>query len=209
MILQELVGVLVSLGTLLFTQAPQISRENLRRHDWLTFEQSSEDEGQEGGLVHREYEPDKADDVPYYEELNVSVSTHTGESRSGRSFCESLRRSFQVNLILLLAVISLGLMTIVLVYVDLNTTNACITWRNYNHSVPSTVKVLEIIGSSFTALPVFLWIPVTAVMLWGLKEFKKNHLSCLLFSCFMAVLIIVYRIVLFDQLSVSINSLYR
>jgi hypothetical protein len=54
MILQELVGVLVSLGTLLFTQAPQISRENLRRHDWLIFEQSSEDEGLEEELVDRQ-----------------------------------------------------------------------------------------------------------------------------------------------------------
>ena len=195
MILEELVGVLVSLGTLLFTQAPQISRENLRRHDWLTFEQSSEDEGEEGGLVHREYEPDKADDVPYYEELNVSVSTHTGESRSGRSFCESLRRSVQVNLVLLLAVISLGLMTIVLVYVDLNTTHSCMEWRHYNDSVPSRIKVLRIIGTSLTAVPLYLWIPVTAVMLWGLKEFKENHLSCLFVSCSIAVLIMVYRIV--------------
>ena len=56
MILQELVGVLdlVSLSTLLFPQVPQICRENLRRHDWLIFEQSSEDEGLEEELVDRQ-----------------------------------------------------------------------------------------------------------------------------------------------------------
>ena len=112
MILEELVEVLVSLGTLLITQAPPISRENIRRYYSLIFEQH-EDE-QEQGLVHREYEPARPDDLPYYEEINVSFST---EGQSSRSVCESLRRSFQVNFVLLLAVFVLGLVIIVLVYI--------------------------------------------------------------------------------------------
>ena len=206
MILEELVGVLVSLGTLLITQTPQLSRESLRRYYWLMFDQCTEDEEQEQGLVHREYEPDKPDDVPYYEEINVSVST---ESQSSRSICESLRRSFQVNFVLLLAVFLLGLVIIVLVYVDLNTTNSCIEWKHYNHSTPSIIKVSQIIGTSLAAIPPFIWFPVSAAMLWGLKKFKHNHLSCVFVSCFTATLTIVYRAVLFDQYSVTSNSKYR
>ena len=208
MILEELVGVLFSLSTLLFTQVPQISRENLRRY-WLISEQRPEGEEQDEGLVHREYEPERPDDSPYYEELNVSVSTGTAEGRTGRSVRESLRRSFQVNLLLLLAVISLGLMTIILVYVDLNTTNSCIEWRHSNRSIPSTIKVLQMIGTSIAALPIYLWISVTAAMLWGLKEFKENHLPCLLISCCSATLTMVYRAVVFDQYSVPSNYKYR
>jgi hypothetical protein len=209
MILEELVGVLVSLGTIFFTQIPQISRDNLRRCYWLIFDQNNEDEEQEDGLVHREYETYKPDDLPYYEELNVSVSTDTTESRTSRSVCESLRRSFQVNLVLLLAVILLGLMTTVLVYVDLNVTNSCIEWRHYNHTIPSTIKVLQIIGTSLTALPLYFWVPVSVVMLWGWNEFKENHLSCLLVSCFTVTLTMVYRAVVFDQYSVTNNYKYR
>ena len=206
MILEELVGVLVSLSTLLITQTPQLSRENLRRYYWVIFEQHTEDEEQEQGLVHREYEPNRTDDSPYYEEIDVSVST---EGRSSRSVCESLRRSFQVNFVLLLAVVLLGLVTVVLVYVDLNTTNSCIEWKHYNHSTPSTIRVLQIIGTSLSALPLYLWFPACAAMLWGLKEFKEHHLSCLFTSCFTVTLTIVYRAVLFDQYSVTSNYKYR
>ena len=143
---------------------------------------------------------------PYSEEIDVSVST---EVRSNRSVCESLGRSFQLNFVLLLAVVLLGLVTIVLVYVDLNTTNSCIEWKHYNHSTPSTIKMLQIIGTSLSALPLYLWIPVSAAMLWGLKDFKDNHLSCLFVSCFTAALTMVYRAVLFDQYSVTTNYKYR
>ena len=160
MILEEFVGVLVSLGTLLITQTPPMSRENLRRYYGLIFEQRTEDEEQ--GLVHREYEPDRPNDLPYYEEIDVSVST---EGISSRSVCESLRRSFQVNFVFLLAVVLLGLVTIVLVYVDLNATNVCIEWKHYDHSTPSTIKMLQIIGTSLTTIPLYLWFPVSTAML--------------------------------------------
>ena len=205
MILEELVGVIASLVTLLITETPPIYRESLRRYYGLIFDQRNEDEEQEQGLVHREYEPDRPDDVPYYEEINVSVST---KGRSDRSVCESLRRSFQVNFVLLVAVVLLGLVTIVLVYFDLNTTNSCIEWKHYNRTTPSTVKVLQIIGTSLAAIPLFLWIPVSAAMLWGLKALKDNYLSCLFVSCFTAALAMVYRAVFYDQYSVTSNYKY-
>ena len=201
MILEEFVGALVSLGSLLITQAPNISRENLRRYYWPIFEQCSEEEEQEKGLIHREYETVEPAETPYYEGVNTSVRTNT-ECRTSRNVCESLRRSFQVNCLLLLAVVLLGIITITLVYVDLNTTNSCIEWRHSNHSIPSTVKVLQITGTSLTAIPLYLWFPVSATMLWGFKEFKENYLSCLLASCFTAIITMVYRAVLFDEYSV-------
>ncbi len=201
MILEEFVGALVSLGSLLITQAPNISRENLRRFYWPIFEQCPEEEEQEQDLIHREYEPDEPAETPYYEVVNTSVRTNT-ECRTSRNVCESLRRSFLVNCLLLLAVVLLGLITITLVYVDLNTTNSCIEWRHSNHSIPSTVKVLQIMGTSLTAIPLYLWFPVSATMLWGFKEFKENYLSCLLASCFTATITMVYRAVLFDEYSV-------
>ena len=70
MILEELVGTLVSLGSLLITQVPNISRENLLRYHWLIFEGCPEDDELQQGLIHREYETDEQADLPYYEELS-------------------------------------------------------------------------------------------------------------------------------------------
>ena len=50
MILEELIEALVSLGSLLVTQVPPISRENLGRYYWLLFEEYPDDEE-----LHQEY----------------------------------------------------------------------------------------------------------------------------------------------------------
>ena len=197
MILEELVGALVSLASPLILPAPRLSRQCREIYDWLIFEDSRGDEEGFEGLIHREYEEEEIQEIPYYETIDIPV-LNTG-TRARPSICESFRRSVHVNIGLLLAVVLLGLVTIGLVYLDLNTTNSCIEWRHFNHSTPSSVKVLRIIGTSITAVPLFVWFPITAAMLWGLKEFRKNYLSCLCVAVVTTTMAMVYRAVLFDQ----------
>ena len=197
MILEEFVGTLISLGSLLVTQTPPISRENLQRHYWLIFGEHPENE-EEQGLIHREYELEQTTQIPYYEDLNVSVST-SDEFRTQRTVCESLRRSFHVNFVLLLAVVLIGVVTTALVYVDLNTTDSCIEWQHFNLTVPPTTKVLQIVGTSAAALPLYMWFPISISMLWGFKEFKHNYLSCLFSSCFIGTIAVVYRAIFWEQ----------
>lgn len=205
MILEELVGTLISLGSLLITQTPPISRENLHRHYRLIFEEHPDDE-EEQGLIHREYELEQTTQLPYYEDLDVSVST-SDEFRTNRSLCESLRRSFHVNFVLLLAALLLGVVTIALVYVDLNTTDSCIEWQHFNLTVPSTTKVLQIVGTSAAALPLYMWFPISVSMLWGFNEFEHNYLSCLFSSCFIAIIAMVYRAIFWDHYRTT--AIYR
>ena len=202
MILEELIGALVSLSSLLVTQVPPISRESLGRYYWLLVDESPDDEELHPELIHREYKPDDKEELPYYEELNTSVLAST-ENNTNRSICESLRRSFKVNFVLLLSVVLLGLITVTLVFVDLNTTNSCIEWRHRNHTVSQKRKVLEILGRSFGAISLYLWFPGSVAMLWGWEEFKKNHRSCLLTSCFATCITIVYRAVLLQKYSTT------
>ena len=205
MILEELVGSLVSLGSSLIAQTPPLSRQCRQRYDWLIFEDSREDEESYEDLIHREYEEEETQEVPYYETIDIPVQ-NTG-TRARPSICESFRRSVHVNIGLLLAVVLLGLITIGLVYLDLNTASSCIEWRHFNHSTPASVKMQHTIGDCIAMVPIFLWFPVIAAMLWGLKEFKRvqNYLSCLYVTFLIMAVSMVYRAILSDRYFTSIK----
>ena len=201
MILEELVGALVALGSSLIIQTPSLSRQCRPTYEWLVFEDSREDEEGYDGLIHREYEEEETQDTPYYETVDIPVLNT--ETRERPSICESLRRSVHVNIGLLLAVLLLGLMTIGLVYLDLNTTNSCKEWSHFNHSTPASVKVLHTISDCFAMVPLFLWFPVSATMLWGLEEFKKKYLSSLYAGFLTTAIAIVYRAVFSHRYTTS------
>ena len=197
MILEELVGALVALGSSLIIQTLSLSRQCRPTYDWLVFEDSREDEEGYEDLIHREYEEGEKQEISYYETVDIPVLNTATRARP--SICESFRRSVHVNIGLLLAVVLLGLATIGLVYLDLNTTSNCIEWRHFNHSIPASVNVLQTIGACMAVVPVYLWFPISAAMLWGLKEFKKNYLSCLYAAFLMTAMAVVYKAVFPDQ----------
>ena len=194
MILEEIIGTLASLGSTLITQVPPISRENPQSNMINDYELHQ-------NVIHREYElAEEPTDLPYYEDISdVAAVLSSTQCQASRTFCESLRRSFQVNFGFLVAVVLLGLVVIALVYVDLNTSNSCIEWRHYNHSIPYGRRVLQIIGKILSYIPIYNWFSVSAAMLWGFKAFKEKYLSCLFLSCFTMSIGMVYRAVIFDR----------
>ena len=196
MILEELVGSVLSLCSSFITQTPPIHRE--QRQFTLIFGETHEQDEVYDGLIHREYEQQPEQELPYYED-DMSVLVQP-DGQSSRDFAQSFLRSFQANVGLIMAVVFiLGLLTLGVVYLDLNTTDACIEWMHNNYSIPRVVKILQIVGMSFELLPLFTWFPACIVMLWGFKEFKKNYLSCLL-VCQLVIgsITCVYRIITID-----------
>ena len=155
MMLEELVGALLSLGSSLIAQTPPLSRQCRPRYDWLIFQDSREDEESYEGLIHREYEEEMTQKIPYYETIDIPVQ-NTG-TRARPSICESFRRSVHVNIGLRLAVVLLGLVAIGLVYLDLKTNNSCIEWKHFNHSTQAGVKRLYTNGTNGTNTPVHQW----------------------------------------------------
>ena len=197
MILEEFLGCVFSLCSSLITHTRPISRGNVPRENSLIFEDDPEQqEAVQDGLIHCEYEQESLGDVPYYEEdLSVLALTHDGHS--SRNFTESFFRSCKANIGLLMVVVFiLGLLTFGLVFVDLNTTNACIEWAGVtNLTVPSNVRIQRILGLSATFIPLYTWFPACIVMLWGFREFKKNYLLCgCVFQLVMGSISCVYRI---------------
>ena len=63
MILEEIIGTLVSLGSTLITQVPPISRENPQSN-------MINDDELHQNVIHREYElAEEPTDLPYYEDI--------------------------------------------------------------------------------------------------------------------------------------------
>ena len=81
MILEELVGALVSLASLLIVQAPLLSRQCSQIYDWLIFEDSREDDEGYEDLIHREYEEEERQEICSKPHL-VNRTSYT--TKSGR-----------------------------------------------------------------------------------------------------------------------------
>ena len=202
MILEELTGCFLSLFSSLIAQTPPVFSETQQQDYGLLFEPSLEREDVYDGLIHREYDQERLAEFPYYEE-NVPYSdlfpAHDG--RTGKNFWESFLRSWKANLGLVTAVVFiLSFLTVGLVYVDLNTANACIEWMYNNFTVPSNIQTVRIVGMSVALIPLFAWFPICIIMLWGFKQFKQNYLFCLV-ACQSITLssCMVYKILAFDN----------
>ena len=210
MFLEELVGSCVALVSSLITQTPPISRENLQREYSLISVPNPEQDEVYDGLIHREYEQEVPSEVPYYED-GTFVSMQTD---ARRNFCESFTRSCKTNIGLITAVVFiLGLLTVGLVYLDLqlNTNDVCIERINKNLSVPSHVHTVQIVRASVILLPLFSWFPASVAMLLGFRKFKQNYFVSLFFCALVpGSITCVYRIVIFTRLiHVRYNFLYR
>ena len=202
MILEEFIGCFVALISSVFVETPQISRETLQRDYTLIFEENPEQDELYDGLIHREYEKEAQPELRYYEEER-SVLVQVNQQPK-RNFCESFIRSCKTNIGLVLAAFIIGLFTIGIVYIDLNTSDACIEWMNNKLVVPVRVQILRKIGVSIKLLPLFTWFSAIVIMLWGFKQFKTNYLLCL-FICQLlsGSIACVYRIIVFDKIATT------
>ena len=210
MILEEIVGSFVSLLSSLFVQTPPpISREIHQREYTLIYDVNPEEDEVPNGLIHREYEQETPPELPHYEHGSLaSIHTLVG---AGHDFCESLVRSLKANVGFLIAVVFiLGSLIVVIVFLDLNTNDACVEWALTNSSIPQHVRMLKMIGMSVMLVPLFSWFPVCIAMLWGYEEFRKNYLACLFVSSFvLGALCCTYRIIMIKKFTDLIYNPYR
>ncbi|CAB4043382.1 Hypothetical predicted protein, partial [Paramuricea clavata] len=130
--------------------------ETLARDYSLIFGENPEQDEMCDGLINREYEQGEQPDLPYYEEELSALVQTTQEPR--RCFCESFLRSCKANVGLVMKAVSIiGSLIVGLVYLDLNTTNACIQWVHDKFVVPSHVRILQMIAWVLIEITAVLW----------------------------------------------------
>lgn len=202
MIVEELFGSLVSLVSSFVLNAPSISNENIQGDHTLIFEENSEREEVHDGLIHREYEQVQVTELPYYEE-DIYIWGQD-DPQPSPNLCESILRSLKTNVGIIMAVVFvLGLFIVGVVYLDLNTSNACTEWIQNNLKVPSNVKDLQVVG-----MTIFL-LPASMLMLWGWKEFRNNYISSVCAIVLVTTSIIcVYKILMFEKVSPTKDTIW-
>ena len=99
--------------------------------------------------------------------------------------------------------------TIMFLYVDLNTADLCIQWQRHNNTVPFSVMRIRAIGISVEVLLINLWFPLTAVILFGWKDFKLRFLPVLYIAFIFAEATVIYKLLLLAFGVLDTHTYYR
>ena len=167
--LEEIIGVLISLFSLVLNEPPRVSfrgtshtqEEWTDNDNWLPY-------------INEEYENNGTREES--SSLNLLSGVLANEDLQ-KSYLMSLRKAIRITISMTLAMFPHTVFTVMFLYADLNTTDLCVEWQHHNNTVPLSVERIRVIGKSVEAVINNLWFPLTAVVLFGWKVFKLRFFS--------------------------------
>ena len=197
--LEEVIALLLSLFSLVSSETPRLSLRQISN----TQEESTNDD-RWLPYINEEY-----NNIDAREEL-TSVSLHlanddlhpgynrisSGCSTKQKSLCESFRKAIWASISMAFSLFPPTAFTIIFFYVDLNTADLCREWQHRNNTVPLSVTRIRVIGRIVEVLIINLWFPLTAVILFGWKDFKLRFISVLYIAFIFAEATVIYYLFL-------------
>ena len=96
------------------------------------------------------------------------------------TYRQSLLRTLKATVSMTLAVLPLALMAIAFLYWDFRVTDLCAEWVSRNHTLPFKVKRIRLIGKGFGLVLGCIWFPLTLVVLFSWREFKRHYSTVVL-----------------------------
>ena len=197
--LEEILGLLLSLFSLVTNETPRVSFRETRN----TQEESTDDD-KWLPYIYEEY-----NNIDTSEELTSAIlplaedHLHPGYNRiSGdsspeqKSILKSFRKAIWTSISMAFSLFLPTAFTIMFLYVDLNTADLCLEWQHHNNTVPLSVMRIRAIGESLEVLIMNLWFPLTAVILFGWKDFKLRFFSVFYIAFIFAEAIVIYKLLL-------------
>ena len=164
--LEEIIATFLSLFSALTLDAPQISRQ-------LPSSASSLEEYNRCSWEDRIH----SEDVSFDQDRSLLPVEYLPNEPTYR---QSLLRTLKATVTITLAVLPLALMATAFLYWDLRVTDLCSEWVNMNHTLPFNAKRTRLIGEGFNLVTVYLWFPLTLVVLFGWSEFKRHYSAVVL-----------------------------
>ena len=135
--------------------------------------------------------------------LFVNEDIHTGynqisdcsPSPKEKSAWKSFRKASWTSINVAVSLLPPMVFAITFLYANLNTTELCMEWQHHNNTVPLSVIRIRVIGESVTVLIIYFSFPLTTVILFGWKEFKRRFFPVLYITFIFAEATIIYYFV--------------
>ena len=178
--LEEVIALLLSLFSLVSNETPRVSfretnhtqEKNLNDDRWLPYI------NEEYNNVDTREELTSVSLLLPNEDLYIGYNRIFGGSSAERkSVWKSLRKAIWASISMAFSLFPPTAFAIIFLYVDLNTTDLCIEWQHHNNTAPLSVMRIRVIGESLEAVIIYLWFPLTVVIVFGWKVFKRGLLT--------------------------------
>ena len=197
--LEEILALLLSLFSLVSNETPRVS---LR--ETSNTQEESPDDDRWLPYINKEYNNiDSGEELTSANLLLPNDDLHPGYNRiSGGSSTEqkspwmSFRKAIWTSISMAFSLFLPTAFSIIFLYVDLNTHNLCIEWQHHNNTVPSSVIRIRAIGRSVVVVIINLWFPLTAVFLFGWKDFRLRYFSVFYIAFIFAEATVIYYLFL-------------
>ena len=197
--LEEILALLLSLFSLVLNGTPRVSLRETNH-----TQEESADNDRWLPYINEEY--DKVDtseeltSVSFLlpnDELHCDYNRIPGGSSSERkSVLKSFRKAAWASISMAFCLFPPSAFAIILFYFDLNTNDLCIEWQHHNNTVPFSVIRIRVIGRIVQVLIINLCFPLTAVILFGWKDFKLRFLPVLYIAFIFAEATVIYYLFL-------------
>jgi hypothetical protein len=193
--LDEIIGLFLSLFSLFFNETPRVTFQ----------EQPNESsEKEEGGLerwpsyINEEYDNFDVCHEELGSLLRNGSSTEFSSSwrNSRRNYWESIRRSLRTTLSVTFAIFPLTALVLTFLYFDLKTSDLCLEWQKHNHTLPRLASQLRVIGDCILCIVNSLWFPLTIAVLFGWKEFRQKFFHTLYIALIFGETTAIYYLLL-------------
>ena len=195
--LEEILALLLSLFSLVSNETPRVSF----RETTNTQEESTDDDrwlpyiSEEYKNINSGEELTSANLLLRNEDLCTGYNRIPGGSLAERkSILKSFRKAIWTSISMAFSLFLPTVFTILLLYADLNTNDLCFEWQHHNNTVPSSVIRIRAIGRSVEVLIINLWFPLTAVILFGWKDFKLRFFPVLYIAFIFAEATVIYKL---------------
>ena len=195
--LDEIFALLLSLFSLLTNETPRVSfREtdntqegNIGDDRWLPYINEECGNVHMGQQLNSETLPFAIEDLPF----DYNRIRHSPERKS---FWKSFRKAVSTSISMAFSLVPPTVLTILFLYFDFNTTNLCREWQHHNNTVPLSVVRIRVIGRIVEVLMINFWFPLTAVILFGWKDFKRRFFLVLYIAFIFAEATVIYYLFL-------------
>ncbi|XP_046858778.1 uncharacterized protein LOC124452239 [Xenia sp. Carnegie-2017] len=210
--LEEIIAFSLSLCSLFTADSPRVSSNRESALENVNFEFERIENDTPNTFINKEYDDDIRDEI-FTQNFaclsNQHVISFEDCGNKGKVW-KTLWKCLWTCLNIIAASFIPIVFFITLVYVSMNTAYTCLEWQSHNNNtLPLSVKRAHVFGRCVESFVLYLWFPLTMIILFGWKEFKTKFLSAVYVGVIFGELVVIYHLISFQFNVYDAHSYYR